>query len=57
MLVKNDQYYAKDDIKFTKVQMTMVDDSGSELNMYETDQLDFLRSMPTGRIQTNRFRS
>lgn len=49
VLVKNDQYYAKDDIKFTKVQMTMVDDSGSELNMYETDQLDFA-GMPTGRI-------
>ncbi|MCJ8010405.1 peptide ABC transporter substrate-binding protein [Paenibacillus sp. KQZ6P-2] len=48
-IVKNENYYAKDEIKFTKVQMTMVDDAGSELNMYETDQLDFA-GMPTGRI-------
>lgn len=48
-MVKNENYYAKDEIKFTKVQMSMVDDSGSELNMYETDQLDFA-GMPTGRV-------
>ncbi|MDR0266750.1 peptide ABC transporter substrate-binding protein [Paenibacillus sp.] len=48
-LVKNENYYAKDDIKFTKVQMTMVNDSGSELNMYETNQLDYA-GLPTGRI-------
>jgi len=48
-IVKNENYYAKDEIKFTKVQMSMVDDAGSELSMYETDQLDFA-GMPTGRI-------
>ncbi len=48
-MVKNEHYYDKDDIKFTKVQMSMVADSGSELNMYETDQIDYA-GMPTGRV-------
>lgn len=48
-MVKNEHYYGKDEIKFTKVQMSMVADSGSELNMYETDQIDYA-GMPTGRV-------
>ncbi|WGU95205.1 peptide ABC transporter substrate-binding protein [Paenibacillus dendritiformis] len=48
-MVKNEHYYDKDEIKFTKVQMSMVADSGSELNMYETGQIDYA-GMPTGRV-------
>lgn len=48
-LVPNENYYAKDEIKFTSVDFTMVADSATELANYETDQLDYA-GKPTGEI-------
>ncbi|MEW9106865.1 peptide ABC transporter substrate-binding protein, partial [Paenibacillus sp.] len=48
-LVKNENYYAKDEIKFTKVQMTMVEDPATEVSMYETGALE-IAGQPTGEI-------
>lgn len=48
-LAKNDHYYAKDAVGLDKVMFTMVNDSGTELSMYQTDSLDFT-GMPTGLI-------
>ncbi|WP_028544058.1 peptide ABC transporter substrate-binding protein [Paenibacillus taiwanensis] len=50
-LAKNDNYYAKDEVKFTKVQVSIVSEGSSELNMYETNVLDY-SGMPTGEIPT-----
>ncbi len=46
-LVPNEHYYEKDQIHLKKVYFTMVNDSGSELNMYQTNKLDYA-GMPTG---------
>lgn len=46
-LIPNENYYEKDQIKLSKVYFTMVNDSGSELSMYQTDKLDYA-GMPTG---------
>ncbi|GGG85116.1 peptide ABC transporter substrate-binding protein [Paenibacillus radicis (ex Gao et al. 2016)] len=53
-LVPNENYYAKDDVKLSKVFFTMVNDSGTELSMYQTDKLDYA-GMPTGLIPTEQF--
>jgi len=46
-LVKNDNYYALDKVGLDKVHFTMVNDSATELSMYQTNGLDFA-GMPTG---------
>ena len=55
-LVPNENYHSKADIKLTKVHFTMINDSGSELSMYQTDKLDFAGhptgSLPTEQLQT-----
>ncbi|QAY67698.1 peptide ABC transporter substrate-binding protein [Paenibacillus protaetiae] len=55
-IVKNDNYYAADEIKFTKVTFSEVLDSATELSMYETDQLDWagkpVGSIPTDQLET-----
>ncbi|MDQ0113575.1 peptide ABC transporter substrate-binding protein [Paenibacillus harenae] len=48
-LVPNENYYAKDQVKFTSVDFTMIADSATELANYETDQLDYT-GKPTGEI-------
>ncbi|MUT65096.1 peptide ABC transporter substrate-binding protein [Paenibacillus sp. NEAU-GSW1] len=53
-LVPNENYYAKADVKLTKVHFTMVNDSNTELSMYQTGQLDYA-GMPTGLIPTEQF--
>lgn len=51
-LVPNEHYHSKDVIKLTKVHFTMVNDSGSELSMYQTDKLDYAGN-PTGLLPTD----
>ncbi|MBN3522465.1 peptide ABC transporter substrate-binding protein [Paenibacillus apiarius] len=51
-LAKNEHYYAADTIKFTKIKATMVQDSASELNMYEAGDIDFA-GHPTGELPTD----
>ncbi|WP_424766589.1 peptide ABC transporter substrate-binding protein [Paenibacillus sp. sgz302251] len=48
-LVPNENYYAKDEIKFAGVNFTMIADSATELANYETDALDYT-GKPTGEI-------
>ncbi|MGO4547554.1 peptide ABC transporter substrate-binding protein [Paenibacillus sp. 2TAB23] len=48
-LVKNDNYYDKDQVKFAGVDFTMIADSATELANYETDKLDYT-GKPTGEI-------
>lgn len=48
-LAKNENYYALDKVGLDKVRFTMVNDSATELNMYQTGELDFT-GMPTGLI-------
>lgn len=55
-LEPSDQYYARDQIKFAKVSFTMVNDSSSELNMYETGKLDYA-GHPTGSLPTDQYAS
>lgn len=55
-LVPNENYYDKDAIKLSKVYFTMVNDSGSELSMYQTDKLDYA-GMPTGLLPTDQLAS
>ncbi|MFD1957895.1 peptide ABC transporter substrate-binding protein [Paenibacillus thailandensis] len=55
-IVKNENYYATDEIKFTKVTFSEVLDSATELSMYETDQLDWagkpVGSIPVDQLET-----
>lgn len=39
--VKNDQYWDKDAVKLDKLTFTSVSSASTELNMFETDQIDF----------------
>lgn len=52
VLKKNGKYYDKDKVNFTEVDMTMVNDASTQLNMYQTNQLDFV-GKPTGEIPTD----
>ncbi|MCM3635270.1 peptide ABC transporter substrate-binding protein [Paenibacillus camelliae] len=56
VLEPSESYYARNDIKFAKVSFTMVNDSNSELNMYETGKLDYA-GYPTGALPTDQFAS
>ncbi|RUS48449.1 ABC transporter substrate-binding protein [Cohnella sp. AR92] len=50
-LVPNENYYAKDEIKLSKVHFVMVSNSSTELQMYKTGQLSY-SGAPTGEIPT-----
>lgn len=54
LLEPNENYYARDEIKFDKVSFTMVNDTNSELNMYETGAIDFAGN-PTGALPIDQF--
>jgi oligopeptide transport system substrate-binding protein len=48
-IVPNDGYYGKDQVKLQKVQFSMIADSNTEFNSYNTDKLDWAGA-PTGTI-------
>ena len=48
-LTPNEHYYAKDEIKFSGVEFSMLSDSATELANYETGALDYT-GKPTGEI-------
>ncbi|RAP76311.1 peptide ABC transporter substrate-binding protein [Paenibacillus montanisoli] len=57
-LVPNENYWAKDEIKLSKVKFSMVADANTELSMYQTGKLDWT-GKPTGDIpveQLDKFR-
>jgi len=53
-LVPNENYHARDEIKFDKISFTMVNDSNSELNMYETNKVDYAGA-PTGSLPVDQY--
>lgn len=53
-LVPNENYHARDEIKFNKIFFTMVNDSNSELNMYETNKIDYAGA-PTGSLPIDQY--
>jgi len=53
-LEPNANYHSKEQIKFNKVTLTMVNDSNSELNMYQTNKLDYAGN-PTGLLPTDQY--
>ena len=48
-LVKNENYYGKDEIKFNEVRLAMIEEAATELGMYETGELDWA-GRPIGEI-------
>jgi oligopeptide transport system substrate-binding protein len=48
-LVQNEHYYGIDEIKFDEVRLSMIDNSATELGMYETGDLDWA-GRPIGEI-------
>nr|WP_285846656.1 peptide ABC transporter substrate-binding protein [Priestia koreensis] len=48
-LEKNDTYWDKDSVKLNKIDMAMINDTNTELSMFDTDQLDWAGA-PTGEI-------
>ncbi|URN96043.1 MAG: peptide ABC transporter substrate-binding protein [Candidatus Pristimantibacillus lignocellulolyticus] len=54
VLEPNENYHARNDIKFAKVSMTIVNDPSSELNMYKTGKLDYA-GHPTGSLPTEQY--
>jgi len=48
-LAKNDNYYGKKDINFSEIQLAMIEEGATELNMYETGDLDWA-GRPIGEI-------
>lgn len=51
-LAKNENYYAKDEIRLDEVRMVMIEESSTELNMYEKGDLDWA-GRPLGEIPTD----
>jgi len=51
-LAKNENYYAKDEIRLDEVRMVMIEESSTELNMYEKGDLDWA-GRPLGQIPTD----
>jgi len=50
-LVKNENYFAKDEIKLAEVHMAMISEAQTELNLYNTGELDWAGG-PNGEIPT-----
>ncbi|MFD2117058.1 ABC transporter substrate-binding protein [Paenibacillus yanchengensis] len=55
-IAKNENYYDIDNIKLDSVHFTMVNDAGSEVNMYKTDIIDYA-GKPTGVLPTDQLES
>lgn len=55
-LVPNENYHARDEIKFNKITFTMVNDSNSELNMYDTNKVDYAGA-PTGQLPIDQYKT
>ncbi|NHM32946.1 ABC transporter substrate-binding protein [Neobacillus terrae] len=51
-LEKNDQYWDKDSVKLTKVEMYMINDPNTELSMFDNGELDWAGS-PFGTLPTD----
>ncbi|TWK72859.1 Oligopeptide-binding protein OppA [Bacillus paralicheniformis] len=52
VLEKNDQYWDKDSVKLKKINMAMVNDANTGLNMYKKGELDFV-GQPLDEIPTD----
>ena len=52
VLEKNPNYYDKDAVKLDKIEMYMINDPNTELQMYNNDELDWAGS-PTGTLPTD----
>lgn len=52
VLEKNDNYYDKDKVKLEKIEMYMINDANTELQMYNNNELDWA-GMPTGNLPTD----
>jgi oligopeptide transport system substrate-binding protein len=52
VLEKNDQYWDKDAVKLKKINMAMVNDPNTGLNMYKKGELDFV-GQPLDQISTD----
>ncbi|MCI3921017.1 peptide ABC transporter substrate-binding protein [Paenibacillus sp. TRM 82003] len=50
-LAKNDNFFAKDEISFNEVHMSMISEAQTELNLYNTGELDWTGG-PNGEIPT-----
>jgi len=54
VLVKNDNYWDKDNVKLDKIEFSMVEDENTELSMFENGELDWagapMSSLPTDAI-------
>ncbi|WP_051186067.1 peptide ABC transporter substrate-binding protein [Neobacillus bataviensis] len=49
VLEKNDNYWDKDTVKLTKIDMSMINDGNTELNMFKNGELDWAGS-PLGKL-------
>lgn len=54
VLVKNDSYWDKDQVKLDRIELSMVEDQNSELSMFDNDELDWagapMSNLPTDAI-------
>ncbi|MGG0645263.1 peptide ABC transporter substrate-binding protein [Sporosarcina gallistercoris] len=47
VIEKNDEYYGKDEVKLDKITFKMVGEATTSYQMYKTDELDFMMTLPT----------
>ncbi|WP_223280417.1 peptide ABC transporter substrate-binding protein [Virgibacillus halodenitrificans] len=50
-LIKNKEYYAKDEVSLEKITFKMINDATTAYQMYETGELDFISTIPTDQLE------
>ncbi|MBP2654518.1 MAG: ABC-type transporter, periplasmic subunit [Firmicutes bacterium] len=51
VMVKNDQYWDKDNVKLARIEWSLVEEMGTALSMFENNQLDFAYQPPMTEVE------
>ncbi|WP_303969085.1 peptide ABC transporter substrate-binding protein [Sporosarcina ureae] len=54
VIEKNDEYYKEDEVKLDKITFKMVGEATTAYQMYKTDELDFMMTLPTDAIESEK---
>lgn len=54
VIEKNDEYYNEDEVKLDKITFKMIGEATTAYQMYKTDELDFMMTLPTDAIESEK---
>ncbi|ARK21302.1 peptide ABC transporter substrate-binding protein [Sporosarcina sp. P26b] len=54
VIEKNDEYYKEDEVKLDKITFKMIGEATTAYQMYKTDELDFMMTLPTDAIESEK---